>query len=361
MTEGALPRPAARGSLLAGRARWGFRLRLGGSLGLALACVIFALTQGAAGIDFVTVVQILLSAVGAPLAHDWSAAEQTIILDVRLPRVLMAAAVGATLALCGGAYQAVLRNPLADPYLIGAAAGASLGGTIAIISPIDVAFYPFSVLSLFAFTGALVATFASYLLARTGSGSQVTTLILAGVTVSAFATALTSLLMLRSEDDVRAILAWVLGGFNLASWSKMWLLIPYVLPAGALIILHGRVLNAMQLDEHEAQQLGVDVTRVRLTMIIAASVGTAAAVSVSGVIGFIGLVIPHTVRLLCGPDNRQLLPVAAALGAAMLVLADLAARTLIEPAEVPVGIVTAIIGAPFFLILLRRRRPLSFR
>ena len=165
--------------------------------------------------------------------------------------------------------------------------------------------------------------------------------------------------MLRSEDDVRIVLAWVLGGFNLASWDKLWLLLPYVIPAGIVILLHGRLLNAMQLDETEAQQLGVDVPRVRLTVIAAASLATAAAVAVSGIIGFIGLAVPHSVRLLWGPDHRQLLPVSAALGAGVLVLADVIARTIDAPAEVPVGIVTAIIGAPFFLILLRRRQPLA--
>lgn len=341
-------------------ADWRFRVRLGLAVLFALSCIVFSLSQGAAEISPWRVLRIVLSALGLPVAEDWSVAEQTIVLDVRLPRVLMAATVGATLALCGGAYQGVFRNPLADPYLIGAAAGAALGGTIAIVSPLDIRYYPFSVLTIFAFGGALGASAASFLLARSGSGAPTVTLILAGVAVSSFATALTSLLMLRSEDDVRIVLAWVLGGFNLASWDKMWLLLPYVIPAGILIMLHGRLLNAMQLNENEARQLGVDTARVRLTVIVAASVGTAAAVSVSGIIGFVGLIVPHTVRLLWGADHRQLLPLSAAIGAGALVLADVMARSVIEPAELPVGVITALVGTPFFLLLLRHRRSQVF-
>ena len=162
--------------------------------------------------------------------------------------------------------------------------------------------------------------------------------------------------MLRSEDDLRIVLSWVLGGFNLASWDKMWLLLPYAAPAVVVIFLHSRVLNAMQLDDEEAQHLGVDVRKVRFVLIAAVSVATAAAVSVSGVIGFVGLIVPHTVRLMGAADHRQLLPLSALGGAALLVLADLAARTMIEPAEIPVGVLTAMLGAPFFLLLLQRRQ-----
>jgi cobalamin transport system permease protein len=340
--------------------RWRFRLRLLGACLFAAACALFALSQGAADIPATRVLRILLAALGLPIDENWTATEETIVLDVRLPRVLMAATVGATLALCGGAYQGVLRNPLADPYLIGAAAGAALGGTVAIVSPLELRYAPFSTVTIFAFVGALAATITTYLLARSAVGSQTTAIILAGVAVSSLATAVTSLLMLRSEDDVRAVLAWVLGGFNLASWDKLWLLLPYVIPAGALILAHGRLLNAMQLQEDDARQLGVDVRRTRLIIIALATLATAAAVAVSGIIGFIGLAVPHAVRLLWGPDHRQLLPVSAALGAATLVLADLVARTILEPSEVPVGIITALIGAPFFLLLLRRRTPVGF-
>lgn len=333
-----------------------FPIRIGAALAAVLACMLLSLSQGAADIPFETTVRIILAQVQLPLEQDWTDAQQAIIVDVRLPRVLMAAVVGATLATCGGAYQGIFRNPLADPYLIGAAAGAALGGTIAISTNIDVSYYAASLLTLFAFGGALSASFVSFALGRSSREAPTVSLILAGVAVSAFATAVTSLLMLRSEDDLRIVLSWVLGGFNLASWDKMWLLLPYATPAVVVIFLHSRVLNAMQLDDEEAQHLGVDVRKVRFVLIAAVSVATAAAVSVSGVIGFVGLIVPHTVRLLGTADHRQLLPLSALGGAALLVLADLAARTLIEPAEIPVGVLTAMLGAPFFLLLLQRRQ-----
>ncbi|MEX2237728.1 MAG: iron ABC transporter permease [Dehalococcoidia bacterium] len=340
---------------------WQFRVRLGLAIGLAGICILVSLSQGAADIPTWKVVRILIAALHLPIEQDWTATEETILLQVRLPRILMAATVGSTLAISGGAYQGVFRNPLADPYLIGAAAGAALGATIAIVSPLDVRYYPFSPVTAFAFAGALGASFLSLLLARTRGPAPAVTLILAGVAVSSFCTAVTSLLMLRSEDDTRIVLSWVLGGFNLASWDKMWLLLPYVVPAAALLLLHGRLLNALQLPEDEARQVGVDVKRVRLVIIAAASIATAAAVSVAGIVGFVGLVVPHTVRLLWGSDYRQILPLSAALGAALLVVADLFARTVIEPAELPVGILTAMLGAPFFLLLLRGRDPTVFR
>jgi iron complex transport system permease protein len=333
-----------------------FLLRLAIALVLLVGCVLLSLSQGAADIPVETTAQILLAELRLPVEQDWSAAEETIVVDVRLPRVLMAAVVGGVLATCGGAYQGVFRNPLADPYLIGAASGAALGGTIAIVSSIDGNYYAASLLTAFAFVGALTASFLSFALGRSSREAPTVGLILAGVAVSAFATAVTSLLMLRSEEDLRVVLSWVLGGFNLASWDKMWLLLPYAVPAVTVVLLHGRLLNAMQVDDEEAQHLGVDVARVRFVLIATVSVATAAAVSVSGIIGFVGLIVPHAIRLLGNVDYRQLLPLSALVGAALLVLADLLARTIIEPAEVPVGVLTAMLGAPFFLLLLQRRQ-----
>ena len=331
-------------------------LLFGSCAPLLLGSILLSLSQGAADIPFATTLRILLAELHLPVEHDWTATEQTIVVDVRLPRVLMAAVVGATLATCGGAYQGVFRNPLADPYLIGAASGAALGGTIAITSDIDGSYYSASLLTVFAFVGALAASFIAFALGRSSRDSPTVSLILAGVAVSAFATAATSLLMLRSEDDLRVVLSWVLGGFNLASWSKIWLLVPYAAVSLLIIFLHSRLLNAMQLDDEEARHLGVDVRRVRFVLIAAVSVATAAAVSVSGIIGFIGLIVPHAIRLLGSVDYRQLLPISALAGAALLVFADLVARTIIEPAEVPVGVLTAMLGAPFFLLLLQRRQ-----
>lgn len=284
----------------------------------------------------------------------------TIVWEIRLPRVLLAALVGGTLAYSGAAYQGVFRNPLADPYLIGVAAGAGLAATLVIVGPMPATYGNVSLITLAAFGGAVVTAMLSYSLARVGGTAPTTTLILAGVALSALAVAATSYLMLANQDHSISILSWLLGGFNDSGWHKMWFIVPYTVPAAVVIFLHGRLLNVMQLDEQQAQQLGVNVERTRLIILIAASLAAAAAVSVAGIIGFVGLVAPHAVRLVVGPDYRRLLPLSALLGASFLVLADLGARTAVSPGELPVGVITAFLGAPFFLYLLRRQRKAFF-
>jgi iron complex transport system permease protein len=190
--------------------------------------------------------------------------------------------------------------------------------------------------------------------------APVMTLILAGVAISALAVSATSYLMLVNQEDSISILSWLLGGFNTSGWDKMWFILPYTVPAAAVIYLHARLLNVMQLDEQQAQQLGVHVERTKLLVLLAASLAAAAAVSVAGIVGFVGLIAPHTVRIFVGPDYRKLLPLSALLGASFLVLADSAARTAVSPGELPVGVITAMIGAPFFLFLLRRQSKAFF-
>ncbi len=337
----------------------GLRVLLG--VAVALGVALFALSRGAVDIPFDAVVRILASHLpGIEASPSWPESWDRIIWEIRLPRVLMAGLVGATLAFSGAAYQGVLRNPLADPYLIGVAAGAGLGATIIIVSPVPYAFGNLSLLPLAAFAGALIAVSVAYGLARTNGAVPNVTLILAGVAVSSIATSATSYLMLANSERAVAVLSWLLGGFNTSSWGKMWLLIPYAIPAAVLVLMHGRILNVLQLGEEEAQQLGIRVERVKLLVMAAASLATAAAVSVSGLIGFVGLIVPHAARLLWGPDYRRLVPMAMALGAAFLILADLLARTLLDPTEIPVGIITAFCGAPFFLWLLRRQRRPAF-
>jgi iron complex transport system permease protein len=337
----------------------GLRLVLG--LVVALAVALFALSRGAADIPVADIVRILVSHLpGVDVSGAWPESWDRIIWDIRLPRVLMAGLVGATLAFSGAAYQGVLRNPLADPYLIGVAAGAGLGATVIIVSPVPYSFGNLSLLPIFSFTGALIAVAVAYGLARSGGIVPNVTLILAGVAVSSIATSIMSYLMLANSTRAVAVLSWLLGGFNTSSWGKMWLLLPYAAPAAVVILMHGRILNVLQLGEEEAQQLGVRVERVKLLVMAAASLATAAAVSVSGLIGFVGLIVPHATRLLWGPDYRRLIPLAMTLGAAFLILADLLARTLLEPTEIPVGIITALCGAPFFLWLLRRQRRVVF-
>jgi len=322
-----------------------------------VAAVLVGAAVGPAGVPLDAVVRIILSRLtGADLAGGLPRQWQDIVWEIRLPRVILAGLVGASLALAGATYQAIFRNPLADPYLIGVAAGAGFGAAIAVVAGWDFTFYQMSPLTIMTFAGALAAAGISYLLARVGRTVPVTTLLLAGVAIGSLASSATSYLIISSGNKGLEIYSWILGGFNDSSWQRLWLLAPYLLPAAVLVLAHGRILNVMQLDEEQARQLGVNVERVKLLLIGVATLATAAAVSVAGVIGFVGLIVPHFVRLLWGPDHRQLLPLSMVLGAAFLILADVPARTINAPSEIPVGIITALCGTPLFLLLLRLRQ-----
>ena len=331
------------------------RIALG--LSVLLAAALVALALGPAEIPLADIVRILVSHLpGIEVARDVPASWRNIIWEVRLPRILLAGLVGATLALTGATYQGVFRNPLADPYLIGVATGAALGATIVVVSDTNLAWHGLSLLPLAAFAGAMTSVVVVYAVARVGNTVPTTTLILAGVALSSLSTAATSFLMLRDTTNSVIVFSVVLGSFNTATWAKLAWVLPYALPAALVILAHGRVLNVLSLDEEQARQLGIDVERTKLLLLGVASLAAAAAVSVSGTIGFVGLIVPHAIRLLWGPDNRQLLPMSILLGAAFLIGADLVARTLDEPSEIPVGIITAFCGVPFFLFLLRRAR-----
>jgi iron complex transport system permease protein len=328
------------------------------SVALLLGSVTLGVAIGPADIALADVARVLMRHAGLDVSVPPLA--DTIVWQIRLPRVLMAGLVGCTLAYSGAAYQGVFRNPLADPFLLGVAAGAGLAATVVIVGPVPATWGHVSLITMSAFGGALAAVFLAYGIARSDGRAPATTLILAGIAVSSLATSATSYLMLAHQDETIAVLAWLLGGFNNSGWHQMWFILPYTVPAAAVIFLHGRVLNVMQLDEEQAQQLGVNVERTRLIVLVAASLAAAAAVSVAGIIGFIGLIVPHVVRMLAGPDYRRLLPLSALGGASFLILADLAARTAISPGELPVGVITAFVGAPFFLYLLRRQRAVYF-
>jgi iron complex transport system permease protein len=291
---------------------------------------------------------------------EYTRVEEAIIWDVRAPRVVLAGLVGATLAFAGAAYQGVFRNPLAEPYLIGVAAGASVGATLIIVSPLYVTAGILSPVPPAAFAGALIAVALSYGLARTGGAVPTASLILSGVAISAIGTSFVTYLMLTYQERTIEILNWVLGGFNTARWTDSAIALPYLAIAAALILPYARVLNVLQLDDDEARHLGVDVERVKLVVLAAASLATAAAVAVSGLIGFVGLVVPHAARMIWGPDHRRLLPLSACLGASFLILADIAARSIDPGREIPIGVVTAFAGAPFFLFLMRRTAQAAF-
>lgn len=340
-----------------------------GLVGLLVVVVIFAATLGSVRIPFVAAFQVLLSqlpfvdispsspeALGAPLSLEIM---ETIILDIRLPRIILAGLVGAALAVAGATYQGLFRNPLADPYLLGVASGAGLGATVALLIPFALPWMAFGAVPLLAFVGAAAAVTVVYLLARVGKTLPATTLILAGVALAAFLSSITSYLMIISGKELVGIVFWLLGGLHLARWSEIWVVLPVVLAGFVVIWLHARPLNVMQLDEEQAQQLGINVERVKLTLLITATLITSSAICFTGPIGFVGIIVPHAVRLIWGPDHRFLLPLSTLVGAIFLIVADTLARTLIPPTGIPVGIITAFCGAPFFLYLLRRRRGLA--
>jgi iron complex transport system permease protein len=281
---------------------------------------------------------------------------RTILWNIRLPRTALIALVGAALAGSGAAYQGLFRNPLADPYLIGVASGAGLGAIIAMSIK-----WPYTALGLLAvplaaFITSLLTVYVVYAIAHIGRSVPITNLILAGVAVSSFAVSLTSFLMLRSTGEVRRAIGWLLGGVSLVGWDATLALIPYLAIGLMMLVFTGYALNILQFGDDQATQMGLNVRRAKFIIIVAASLVTAAAVSFAGIIGFVGLIVPHIVRIWWGVDYRRLIPLSIIGGASVLLIADVLARIVIRPEELPVGIVTALAGAPFFLWVLRHSK-----
>ncbi len=342
--------------------RWRRRIYIiTGLLVATVAVAAFATTIGSVDIPFFTTCRILISQLPfIDIAQNWQDTLATIILEIRLPRVIMAGLVGAALSVAGATYQGLFRNPLADPYLIGVAQGASLGAVIGFLLPFDWHGAGFGLIPALAFGGAICSVAIVYSLARVGKSLPVTTLILAGVALGALWGSVVSYLIINSGDKIHGIIFWMMGSFSLSDWSEVGVVFPYILVGIIVILLHSRSLNVMQLDEEQAQQLGINVERVKLILLAAATLITAAAVSFVGTIGFVGIIIPHAVRLIWGPDHRYLLPLSVLCGSIFLILADLGARTVMAPVEIPIGVITAICGVPFFLYLLRRRKRAVF-
>ena len=336
------------------------RRRVYAIVGLSLVCAVvmaFAITIGSVHIPFLTTIQVLLSKLPlVEITPAWPDTTETIILAMRLPRVILAGLVGAALSIAGATYQGLFRNPLADPYLIGVAQGAALGAVIGLLLTSYGQGTGFGIIPLLAFAGSVLSVAVVYLLARVGKTTPVTTLILAGVALGALWGSVVSYLIITSGTAMQGIIFWLMGSFSLSQWSEVRVVLPYVVVGVAVILLYGRSLNVMQLDEEQAQQLGINVEKVKLILLAAATLITAAAVSFVGIIGFVGIIIPHVVRLIWGPDYRLLLPMSVLTGAIFMVIADLLARTALAPAEIPVGIITAVCGVPFFLYLLRRKK-----
>ena len=293
---------------------------------------------------------------GVGLQVSWPENFATIIYQIRLPHAALILLTGAALGGSGAAYQGVFRNPLADPYLIGVASGAGLGAVVAMAVRWPSSLGGLYAIPIAAFAGAILTVVLVYSLARVGSSLPTTTLILAGVAVSAFASSLTSFLMLRSHEELRRALGWLLGGSILSGWPPVLVILPYILVGLLLLISSGHALNVLQFGEEQATQLGLPAERIKVLLLLAASLTTGAAVAFSGVIGFIGLIVPHLARLLWGHDYKRLVPLSILGGGTTLLLADLLARTVLAPQVIPVGIVTALAGAPFFLWVLRRAK-----
>ncbi len=329
----------------------------GGALIGSLVLLIGALSLAAVlGPSSIEIRQVVLSALdrlpGLSFDPGLTTRQSDILWLVRLPRVVLGAVVGGTLALCGAAYQGVFRNPLADPYLLGVAAGAGLGATIAVVQGGgSTVFLPVA-----AFAGALVAVTLTYLLGRVSGGGSATTLILSGVAVASFLTAAQTFVQQRNDETIRQVYSWILGRLSTSGWAETLAVMPYVVIAAVVILSHRRLLDVMSVGDGEAAALGVDVARVRLVVVGAATLGTAAVVAVSGLIGFVGIIVPHAIRMVFGVGHRVVLPLALIGGAAFLVLADVVARTALAPAELPIGVVTAMFGAPFFAVVLRSRQ-----
>jgi len=283
--------------------------------------------------------------------------EAAVVWSIRFPRVVLGLLVGGMLASAGAAYQGVFRNPLADPYLLGVAAGAGLGATAAIVSGVGGGGGALDPVPLAAFAGGVGAAVLTYLLGGAwGTARSPASLILAGVAMASLFTAAQTFVLQRHSDSIRPVYHWILGRLSTAGWSEVLLALPYVVVTAGVLVAYRRVLDVMTIGDEEASGLGLSVGRSRLVVVVAASLGTGAAVAVGGLIGFVGIIVPHTIRLLGGASYRVILPLSLLLGGAFLVAADVVARTALAPAELPIGVVTAFCGAPFFVVLLRLRR-----
>lgn len=331
-------------------------LAIPASLILLAAALVAAATIGTAEISFSAVMAELANAVpGINVESGLSEAQRSILWQWRLPRGVLGALVGSSLALSGATYQGVFRNPLADPFILGVAAGAGLGATVAIVFELDTGFGPIHTVPLAAFIGALIAI-AMATVVGFGSSQSTATLLLAGVAVASFLTALQTYVLQRNTDVLVEVYTWILGRLGTFGWSDVLLLAPYVACCSAVILALRRQLDVMQLGDEEAAALGVQVLRVRLILVVTASLMAAAAVAVSGLIGFVGIIVPHFVRMIVGSNYRTVLPMSAIGGAIFVVFADIGARNLSGGAELPIGVVTAFFGAPFFVFVMWTKR-----
>jgi len=330
---------------------------LGGSL------VFFLFVASAFGDVTISLSSILKMALNKLAVFDfpatWRNADETIIFQIRLPRVIGGVLVGAALATAGALFQGLLRNPMADPYIIGTSAGAALGATIAMMLPVNLAFLGFGLVPVAAFCGALGTVIVVYNLARVGGKTPIISMLLAGFVISSLLAAIMAFLMLMSDRlnlNLHLVYSFLMGRISVTNWGQIAVIAPLVIGGIIGARFFAFHLNAFSLGEEGAAYLGIEVERDKILILALGSMLTAAAVSISGLVGFVGLVVPHAARLSLGPDHRLLLPASALAGGTFVVIADLIARTLLAPIIIPVGVVTAVVGAPFFIYLLRHTR-----
>ena len=319
--------------------------------------LLFAASLGTVSIPAGDIAAIVLKrAFNISVGVSWSDAQESIVWQLRLPRVFGAAIVGAALATAGVLFQGLLRNPMADPYLLGTSGGAALAATLALFIPTSISILGFTLVPIAAFLGALVAVLIVYTIARVGTRTPITTLLLSGFAISSMMAAAMSFLMLLNQNTLQRVVLWTMGAISASGWEALGIVVPLILLGALGAFALANDLNAFLLGEEHAAALGVAVERQKFLALIIGALLTGAAVAISGLVGFVGLIVPHVVRLILGPDHRWLIPASFLSGAIFLVSADLIARMILAPSELPLGIVTAFIGAPFFIYLLRRSK-----
>ncbi|KON85716.1 corrinoid ABC transporter permease [Sporosarcina globispora] len=323
-----------------------------------LCAMLMGISIGTVSVHPMTIIKVISAEIFPFISlENTDAMHSNIIMNIRLPRVLLAGLVGASLAIAGAAFQGLLRNPLADPYTIGVSSGASLGAVLTLFLGLSIPFAGMFTLPLFSILFSFLTIFAVLLFARNIERSmKVETIILTGIIFSSFLGALISLMIALTGEELRQIIGWLLGSVSMRGWAYIKIITPFFVIGTILLLMNSKELNAMSFGEEKAQHIGVDVQKRKMMVLIAGSILTGAAVAVSGTIGFVGLVIPHLTRLLWGPDHRHLLPLSILMGAGFLIMADLVSRTIIAPTELPIGVITAIIGAPAFAIILMKRK-----
>lgn len=322
--------------------------------------MIFSVTLGSADLSVMDSIKLVLAKI--PFLNqcmdttDISTTYEVIVWKVRLPRIVLSALAGGALAVVGAVFQGVFGNSLADPHILGVSSGAALGATFAMLTGISVSFFGLGAIGIFAFIGALITVFFVYRISRIGGDISITNMILTGTAMSTMLSAIISMLMTFHHNKIEKVYMWTLGSFSAATWQKVGFLAVFVIVCVIILILYAGKLNVMMLGEEDAKCLGIDTDSVRRTLIVTASLLVAATVSVSGVIGFVGLIVPHCVRMISGSDNRKVLPYSCLVGAIFLLICDTLARTIAAPTEIPVGVITSIFGAPYFIALVIARK-----